>query len=200
MRKVNSAKRHQTSQLKKMKRIVTYEHNNSKLMLFFLLLAAIIIYISNFVNCDCSWKLLPRCKTPRKTYRPKTNGCGPQQQLLSGLLNVVTSSVSREFVECCNQHDRCYGQCGVSKSDCDKQFRACMINKCYLDLACRLKAFSLFNAVSRPNPWSCRAYIGGQIAACDCSSQPTTNNQTPQEEQPISLPEPSVKLYRLKIN
>ena len=35
-----------------------------------------------------------------------------------------------DFLEACNKHDECYGGCGNSKSECDKQFLQDMLDSC----------------------------------------------------------------------
>lgn len=32
--------------------------------------------------------------------------------------------------KCCDQHDRCYGTCGKSFQDCEKQFSSCLVDRC----------------------------------------------------------------------
>ncbi|KAF0974214.1 hypothetical protein FDP41_006824 [Naegleria fowleri] len=120
------------------------------------------------MGVDCIWSSLPKCKTARQNYRPTPNGCGPQSQMV---VSIISNVVAREFIHCCNQHDLCYSSCGVPKATCDHQFRECMLNTCHLDIVCRMKAFSMFTAVSRPSPLSCQAYIVAQHSGCDCTWQ-----------------------------
>ncbi|KAG2379530.1 hypothetical protein C9374_006647 [Naegleria lovaniensis] len=117
---------------------------------------------------DCLWSTLPKCKTARQNYRPTPNGCGPQSQMV---VSMISNVVAREFIQCCNIHDVCYSSCGIPKAVCDNQFRECMLNKCRLDIVCRMKAFSMYTAVSRPSPLSCKAYIVAQHSGCDCNIQ-----------------------------
>jgi len=137
---------------------------------------------------QCSWKEMPTCRTPRKGYRPKTNGCGPQQ---AQAVSQIANTWAPEFITCCNKHDTCYGTCGINKSACDVQFRDCMVGKCLLDIGCRLKAYAFFRAVSEPTDASCKSYVNGQKAGCDCSQSTTT--------KPIEEKKSSWKIGALKI-
>ena len=38
----------------------------------------------------------------------------------------------KEFDECCNSHDICYGSCKVDKKTCDHDFYSCLTNSCNL--------------------------------------------------------------------
>eukprot|EP00339_Tiarina_fusa_P023381 CAMPEP_0117046834 /NCGR_PEP_ID=MMETSP0472-20121206/32377_1 /TAXON_ID=693140 ORGANISM="Tiarina fusus, Strain LIS" /NCGR_SAMPLE_ID=MMETSP0472 /ASSEMBLY_ACC=CAM_ASM_000603 /LENGTH=363 /DNA_ID=CAMNT_0004759325 /DNA_START=1 /DNA_END=1089 /DNA_ORIENTATION=+ len=95
---------------------------------------------------------------------PDANGCGPSAFPLAG--------PSFSFLECCEQHDFCYGTCGTSKVQCDNDFYECMACTCETDyddyfsrFACRELACTYFQAVDE---FGCFAFTSGQEDSCSC--------------------------------
>lgn len=95
---------------------------------------------------------------------PTANGCGPSALPLAG--------PSFSFLQCCEQHDFCYGTCGTSKQQCDNDFYSCMYCSCqetYDDffsiLACEEIACTYFQAVDE---FGCFSFTSGQEEACTC--------------------------------
>jgi len=102
---------------------------------------------------------------------PSSNGCGPSGLPLTG--------PSFSFLECCNQHDLCYGRCGASKIECDNDFYVCMFCSCdeeydtiIGELACEDLACTYFQAVDE---FGCAAFTASQEEACICPGKEETH-------------------------
>ncbi|XP_037534458.1 group XIIB secretory phospholipase A2-like protein isoform X2 [Nematolebias whitei] len=110
---------------------------------------------------------------PRPGYQlPEPNGCS------SSLVGFQLDMGIPAMTKCCNQLDVCYDTCGLSKYDCDDEFRSCLHDICS-DLkkslgfvskvqACESMADALYNTV-----WTlgCRPYMNSQRAACLCEGE-----------------------------
>jgi hypothetical protein len=66
----------------------------------------------------------PSGKSPQKhpSYSPAKNGCGPQG---TDIFNGAVRKTCSYIIECCDQHDICYGTYGESQSACDSRFHTC---------------------------------------------------------------------------
>lgn len=51
------------------------------------------------------------------------------------------------FTACCNNHDRCYGDCSKNKATCDSAWLRCMRNTCKGNLKCLGQAQGYYAAV-----------------------------------------------------
>ncbi|CAF1406461.1 unnamed protein product [Rotaria magnacalcarata] len=60
-------------------------------------------------------------------FRRQANGCGPVNLNIDILLKEIGEHV---LIECCNEHDLCYDQCGKAQLTCDTTFLHCMIEAC----------------------------------------------------------------------
>ena len=77
-----------------------------------------------------------------------------------------------DFTSCCDIHDRCYGTCNKTKTDCDLEFNSCMEQLCMDTMksesardSCKSSAGLYYMGV---NSMGCRAYQDAQKEACDC--------------------------------
>lgn len=84
------------------------------------------------------------------------NGCGPMSKsLFFKLANVIINLIGRDFTQCCNAHDLCYGTCGASRNICDKNFYNCMKEACERKSNiinrkfCKVKAFTFYISVHK---------------------------------------------------
>jgi len=74
--------------------------------------------------------MVNRAELNAKKEKPiQTNGCGPEVPyfkggVLEGIKNVV---VGIDLTDCCNSHDLCYTECGLSKGFCDREQFICQI-------------------------------------------------------------------------
>lgn len=62
------------------------------------------------------------------SIKSSSNGCGPKGFPINNGLSKHGEAV---LIECCNQHDLCYGNC-LGKSECDDQFEWCLLQECSL--------------------------------------------------------------------
>jgi len=109
---------------------------------------------------------------------PDANGCGPSAFPFAG--------PSFSFLECCEQHDFCYGTCGTSKVQCDNDFYSCMACSCeeeyddpFSRFGCEQLACSYFQLVDE---FGCFAFNGGQEDSCICPGKgavKATSGMTP---------------------
>lgn len=78
------------------------------------------------VSGSCSWGCANK-KAPRQNPKHVLtwNGCGPQTPILKKL-NLVLNKLPAAVVQCCNQHDKDYQQCGRSQATSDSAFRTCL--------------------------------------------------------------------------
>lgn len=73
-------------------------------------------------GCPQGWKMVPNPQFP-----PKANGCGPAQSpplltiLLAGL-QMTVGQAKLIFHQACNDHDLCWGECEISRAECDEAF------------------------------------------------------------------------------
>ncbi len=108
----------------------------------------------------CSAMTCPSGLSLFQAYAQTFNGCG------SGKMASITPQLS--FQGCCNNHDKCYGTCGSSKSNCDSTFQTCMKRTCrsgILGLPCRLAADAYFQAVKT---FGCNPFQNAQQEKCKC--------------------------------
>lgn len=54
------------------------------------------------------------------------NGCGSGKFIINNGLGQVGEN---GLIECCNNHDICYGECN-GKTKCDYEFKACLVMAC----------------------------------------------------------------------
>merc|ERR1712130_524082 len=142
-------------------------------------------------NFACSNGATP---IPKPNYTPTANGCGPSAFPLAG--------PSFSFLECCNQHDYCYGTCGKTKSQCDADFYACTDCSCeaaydnFLEQdACEEVACAYFQAV---DDFGCYSYTEGQKGACSCSgSKSNMRGSTLQAVNKLGPVHPSLRQTEL---
>lgn len=60
----------------------------------------------------------------QKTWVPiEPNGCGPK-------FLPDEAIPDRDFVDCCNGHDRCWATCSNGRRECDQAFLGCMRKEC----------------------------------------------------------------------
>ena len=75
------------------------------------------------IRADCDFTCPQGHQKYPSGHQPKVNGCGVQG------LN-FNSVQFPAFTDICNEHDRCYGRCGATKNDCDKEFSRAMKKYC----------------------------------------------------------------------
>jgi secretory phospholipase A2 len=111
---------------------------------------------------------------PNPDHKPSSNGCGSL-----GLEDFLTADVLplEEFVECCDDHDICYGTCGSDKDTCDLHFKKCLYKKCraekdsvskFKHKGCQAGAKVLHAATTT---LGCKSFINAQKENCLCPSQ-----------------------------
>jgi hypothetical protein len=86
------------------------------------ILMIMVIITSQQQTCNdglCSTGFV-KVQNPSFTVSP--NGCGT-----SDFDNIVPDL---RFGDCCDAHDRCYGNCTVDRDSCDEDFYQCMLGKC----------------------------------------------------------------------
>lgn len=125
------------------------------------------------------------CIIPNPDYRPTVNGCGKQGSWFKPPDRIFQA----DFRPCCDNHDRCYGTCQLSKygccdkpsyphgskEHCDDDFLSCMEHVCRTvyrgsKMALCLKAANgYFKAVQNSG---IGAYKDGQNLACTCGPCP----------------------------
>lgn len=100
-------------------------------------------------------------KLPRPGYSPSINGCGSQEMAIDFVPDF-------NFEAACNNHDKCYGTCNMSKADCDYMFYNDMLNLCgniITDPYCPTLALLYYSAVAHTGA-GVEAYEAGQKDAC----------------------------------
>ncbi|HEV7330208.1 MAG TPA: T9SS type A sorting domain-containing protein [Flavisolibacter sp.] len=97
-------------------------------------------------------------KIPRPNYKPAANGCGAQG-------SVIDYVPDFNFTEACNGHDICYGTCFKTKSECDLNFLAGMLQACDGSESCQMLATIYYDAVSGTET-GMEAYASGQEEGC----------------------------------
>jgi heterodisulfide reductase subunit A-like polyferredoxin len=68
--------------------------------------------------------ILTYCSINGKVIVP--NGCGSGKFIINKGLDEVGEA---SLIECCNNHDICYGECN-GKTKCDYEFKACLVIAC----------------------------------------------------------------------
>jgi hypothetical protein len=104
------------------------------------------------------------------------NGCGPESPAFFHDNGKFGPKVN--VTPCCNNHDCCYGTCGIDKSVCDDTFLTCMQNFCdqgYPDnflrhRQCMVEAQIFYELVS--GPVGDYAYEAAQKEVCYCCDCP----------------------------
>lgn len=110
---------------------------------------------------------------PNPTYRPKQDGCGLPGLHIQNLDFEMNKDTN--FVNCCNEHDVCYGTCGMKKDDCDTDFRKCMLQWCSKrhkkteKLEACEKRGNIFATTTKIG--GCRNYREAQKGACLCTKE-----------------------------
>jgi hypothetical protein len=109
----------------------------------------------------------PKGKSPQwnPSFQPATNGCGSQGQFDGWVLKKCSY-----IIECCNQHDICYGTYGVSRRWCDSEFASCNkrtpANMRFWDRSgCKTKGGLMAAAVKIAG---CKFFKGSQSKATIC--------------------------------
>ncbi|KAI4812865.1 hypothetical protein KUCAC02_024229 [Chaenocephalus aceratus] len=118
----------------------------------------------------CKYGEIPQ---PRPGYQlPEPNGCS------SSLVGFQLDMGIPAMTKCCDMLDMCYDTCGVSKNDCDSEFRLCVHGICSdlrksLGFVSKVKACeSMADALhSTVGTLGCRPYMNSQRAACVCEGE-----------------------------
>ncbi len=96
-------------------------------------------HLYQYVQSSPTWKTDPlgmfaaatldNCSNKRRRpgFTPSQNGCGPED------FPAVPDSFfwQVQFRVCCNDHDQCYQECGVSRNSCDQALVSCMKQRCF---------------------------------------------------------------------
>ena len=96
---------------------------------------------------------------PNECKTPIPNGCGPKGFVINDELLAIGEG---NLIQCCNQHDMCYGYC-LGKVFCDDQFADCLVRQCNMlpgskALKCKWDAFGMSSAVKVfGEPFYCRS-------------------------------------------
>lgn len=117
-------------------------------------------------NCPQGHQKIP---SGRKS---EVNGCGVQGMS-------IDIGHFPAFTEICNEHDRCYGTCGVSKDQCDREFSQRMNKYCKLQ---RKRSVDLYqNCMGVTSLYTtgvmtlgCSFYLDAQKQACICKRNRST--------------------------
>lgn len=116
-------------------------------------------------------------RVPHPGYNPVPNGCGAQ-----GGTQFPNSFFAASFLQCCNNHDICWGTCNSNRVGCDNTFEACLTASC--DAAypgvlqtiqrnsCRGAANGYWAGVAHTSAGT-NAYVAAQSTACDCCAENT---------------------------
>jgi hypothetical protein len=64
-------------------------------------------------------------RTTQQDGQPTGNGCGTD-----GGVPVPDGFGATSFSTACDNHDKCYGKCGISKAECDQTFGDELANAC----------------------------------------------------------------------
>ncbi|XP_033956959.1 group XIIB secretory phospholipase A2-like protein isoform X2 [Pseudochaenichthys georgianus] len=118
----------------------------------------------------CKYGEIPQ---PRPGYQlPEPDGCS------SSLVGFQLDMGIPAMTKCCDMLDMCYDTCGVSKNDCDSEFRLCVHGICSdlrksLGFVSKVKACeSMADALhSTVGTLGCRPYMNSQRAACVCEGE-----------------------------
>eukprot|EP00484_Ammonia_sp_Unknown_P024470 CAMPEP_0197025110 /NCGR_PEP_ID=MMETSP1384-20130603/5541_1 /TAXON_ID=29189 /ORGANISM="Ammonia sp." /LENGTH=166 /DNA_ID=CAMNT_0042453601 /DNA_START=130 /DNA_END=630 /DNA_ORIENTATION=+ len=77
----------------------------------------------------------------------------------------IKVNVDARIAHCCDEHDACYGICGISRDFCDEEFNRCMNKGCGKDQQCLQSASMITMGASL---FGCEPYLQGQRDDCDC--------------------------------
>ncbi len=113
----------------------------------------------------------PAGRVLQQSATPSTNGCGPEStNPIAKAFNNLGKEIVSKFQNCCNDHDVCYGVCGISKNDCDTTFKQCMDAKCtgskLSKTWCKTKREVLYQLVDK---FGKSAFNVAQKDFCKCS-------------------------------
>ena len=77
------------------------------------------------------------------------------------------------FTEICNEHDRCYGKCGASKDQCDREFSREMNEYCESQLEQSTDLYQKCQGIAALYTTGvvtlgCSFYLDAQKQACIC--------------------------------
>jgi hypothetical protein len=114
-------------------------------------------------------------RVPHPGYTPGFNGCGSEGSVVTPF--IPNRFGLANFLNCCNNHDICYGTCGDNKDACDVRFLGCLSRECsffrtvggigndilYEDC---LNIASVYVGVAHFG--GSDAYNAAQSTACDC--------------------------------
>ena len=93
---------------------------------------------------------------------PESNGCSKPA--------FIEVPGEEDFTSCCDLHDSCYATCLMKKSECDKQFGACMKSMCRSTFKEReetcLQAASIYEM--GPQMFGVQGYQESQHEYCSC--------------------------------
>jgi hypothetical protein len=145
--------------------------------------------VDSSAKLGCTEKPLCSAGTKAKTrpgYKPAYNGCGAEGTgFFAKTIRKVLDNLPKDFVDCCNTHDICYGTCqfdakftGSShRSSCDRTF-----SKCLGDAVRKIKQKSFFRRTpderkcvlfslddvfyTAVHSLGCGPYLRGQQKAC----------------------------------
>jgi len=134
------------------------------------------------VSYDICPYTCPNDKKPfsRPGYKPGYNGCGAAGEgPLAKTVREYLSRVPSLFVQCCNNHDLCYGTCNASRYECDVSFNVCLKSAVSrflkLPMTARTLAQGTCIALGLDNVFytavavmGCPAYKSAQREACVC--------------------------------
>lgn len=81
------------------------------------------------------------------------NGCGAS--FFPDVLTDVADSVSG-FKDSCNEHDVCYGNCSVTREDCEEQFKNNMYDECNGQFLCERLADLFYQGVTTVGEGICQ--------------------------------------------
>lgn len=117
------------------------------------------------LNPGCQFKCKTGYPAQNPDYRPTSNGCGSY-----GFSHQMR--VCDYHNACCDKHDICYGTCGKTRHQCDKDFRECVTSTTHasflLKPVCRTSGEAMATTVEQAG---CVAYLGGQAEACICTGE-----------------------------
>lgn len=139
-------------------------------------LAQTVKFVDNFIDATVEEECYFKCPGPVKkvpvsnpNYVPTANGCGSL-----GVFFDKEDLPRPEMVDCCNDHDICFGTCGSDKEDCDRKFKRCLYNTCEVhekDMnlisfkKCKGGAKLLYTATMA---FGCTSFKEAQHSACIC--------------------------------
>ena len=139
--------------------------SNKSTLFIFVGLTTFLFKLTHAEECDFSCPHGHHKKPSGQS--PKVNGCGGQG-------SIDFNPLFPAFTEICNEHDRCYGKCGVSKDRCDENFSRGMREYCetwqrhsvdfYRDCSALASLYSV-----GVQAFGCLFYIAAQKQGCTCT-------------------------------